>query len=82
MEIKLRECPFCGKKDTLEWTDAKELEDCRKFESEDCPCYEEEPKCYCRAIVCSVSKGGCGASSGYATTVERVLGKWNRRNGK
>ena len=79
MDIRLLPCPFCGKTESLMFTDAKELEGCKKFEDDSCPCYEEEPKCFCRAIVCSVSKGGCGASSGYATTVERVLEKWNRR---
>lgn len=79
MEIKLRECPFCGKKDTVDFTDAKELEECTKFESEDCPCYEEMPSCYCVAVVCSVYKKGCGAISGYAVTREKAIELWNRR---
>lgn len=78
-EVELLCCPFCGKTESLEFTDAKELEECAKFESEDCPCYEEEPRCYCKAVVCSIQKGGCGATSGYAGSIEKAIKKWNVR---
>lgn len=80
--FEVKECPFCGKKDALEFTDAKELEECTKFEDEECPCYEEEDHCYCKAIVCSIKRGGCGASSGYATSIEKVVQMWNMRAGE
>lgn len=76
---KLKPCPFCGKTDSLEFTNAKELEECARFESEECPCFEQEPRCHCIAVVCNVHKGGCGATSGYATDIDRVVAKWNQR---
>lgn len=31
------------------------------------------------SMVCNVNKGGCGASSGYFSTVEKAIEAWNRR---
>ena len=80
MEIKLRRCPFCGA-DVACLSNAKELEDCKHFEDEDkCPAMKWEEECKSVCVVCDVSKGGCGASSGYATSIEKAIAKWNIRN--
>lgn len=79
MEIKLRRCPFCFS-DVACLSNAKELEDCKHFEDEDkCPAMKWEEECKSVCVVCDVSKGGCGASSGYATSKEKAIRKWNMR---
>lgn len=67
---ELKPCPFCGKSDTLEFTTCAELEACKNFEV--CPGSF-------LAVVCNVNKGGCGAVSGYDTSIKKVAEKWNRR---
>lgn len=79
MEIKLKRCPFCFS-DVACLSNAKELEDCKHFEDEDkCPAMKWEENCKSVCVVCDVSKGGCGASSGYATSIEKAIKKWNMR---
>lgn len=77
---ELKPCPFCGK-DVAVFSDAKELEDCANYEDEDCSCKNFHPNSSCPyiCVVCDVNKGGCGASSGYSLTREKVAEKWNRR---
>lgn len=72
---KLRECPFCGRKDAVT------LSDC----SECFPCVDEPP-CYgCNwvkhLVVCNANIGGCGAASGLYDTEEKAIEAWNRRYG-
>ncbi len=73
----LRECPFCGK-DVATITTAKELEDCTRFEDAQCPALVWE-ECRYKKIVCDVREGGCGASTGFAFSLEKVVQKWNGR---
>ena len=68
---ELRECPCCGKTDTVGLTDCHELQECKNFEC--CESYGYV------CIVCDVNKGGCGASGGYAQTADEAAQKWNRR---
>ena len=77
--IKLDVCPFCGKSDTLMFTNAADEEACVKAENGDCCCDFEPNGCAMVAVVCSVNKGGCGASSGYSTTLKNAAKRWNRR---
>ena len=79
-EIKLKPCPFCGKR-VAELTNARELEDCANFEQEECPCesFENAGECGLKTIVCNVQNGGCGASAGYWFTDEGAVAAWNRR---
>lgn len=67
---ELKPCPFCGKSDTLEFTTCAELEECENFEA----CHGDF-----LAVVCNVRKGGCGAVSGYASSIKKAAEKWNRR---
>ena len=79
-EIRLEPCPFCGK-NTGEVTTAKELEYCKKFEEETCPCFDYgESNCYLYTVVCNYHNGGCGATSGYFTDRDKAIMRWNRRN--
>lgn len=73
-------CPHCGKQ-TAVLSCAKELEECKYFEDEDkCPSFEWfEPPCKMVRVVCDFQKGGCGATGGYATSIEEAVKKWNMR---
>lgn len=68
---ELKPCPFCGKTDSLEVSDCGSLEECGMFEE----CGEFAYK----TVVCNVNKKGCGATSGYASTKEEAIEKWNTR---
>ena len=80
MDIELKPCPFCGKS-VAELSDAQDLENCAHFEDETCPCqnYETARICGLHIVVCDVSLGGCGATSGYYTTAKKAAENWNRR---
>lgn len=79
MNVKLLPCPFCGA-DVAEIQTAKESWECRHFENEDgCPAFEWDTECRTKRIVCNVLRGGCGASTGYAPSLEKTIEKWNRR---
>lgn len=82
-EIKLKPCPHCGN-NNLEFTDMHDLEECGNFDTDSCPCNEYEPPGHCayKSVVCSVQKGGCGASSGYYLTEEEAAEAWNKRAGE
>ena len=83
MADELKPCPFCGKVDTLEFATRRELEDCPDFD--DCEA-ETCGRGFCDVydnwdcIVCSVSKGGCGASGGYDECPAKAIEKWNTRH--
>lgn len=68
---KLRECPFCGKQ-SVEIATCMQLEECAHFE--ECPAAEPYV-----CMVCSINKGGCGASTGYYDSAEKANAAWNRR---
>lgn len=76
---ELKPCPFCGANVTT-ISNARDLEECSNFESDDCPCQNYE-KLYCSyfTVVCDVNKGGCGAASGYQTSIKKAINAWNRR---
>ncbi len=48
------------------------MEECEHFE--ECPAVEPYV-----CVVCSINKGGCGASTGYQEGVEKAIAVWNRR---
>jgi len=77
---EVRECPFCGKIDTIDFADIKSEEMCSNcYEEDKCPHYGEyECKCGC-FVVCSHIRGGCGASSGWGSDKETAVEIWNRR---
>ena len=79
-KIELKPCPHCGK-NVAEVTNVKDIEECGKFESTDCPCFsfEPDPDCYMKTVVCCVNKGGCGASSGWKESEEEAIKAWNTR---
>lgn len=76
----LRECPYCGKSVAMV-TNARDLEECRKFEDEEnCPCFEDYSNpCRLYTVVCDYHEGGCGATSGWFTNREKAIERWNTR---
>ena len=81
MSEKLKPCPFCGSKYAPILSNVCECEMCANFEDEDCPkCYNPTGNDGCiHFVVCSVHKGGCGASTGWHINKEEAIGAWNRR---
>ena len=73
----LKPCPFCGKS-VAEFVTIKELEECKHFEDDACPAYEPS-ECAVKKIVCDFNQGGCGASTGYASSEDKLIELWNRR---
>lgn len=68
---ELKPCPFCGKA-VATIANCQELEDCANFEQcEDC-------KYVC--VICSFTRGGCGASGAYCVTEDEAMDIWNRRH--
>lgn len=80
MSKNLKRCPFCGKS-VASLTTAKELEDCLNFEDEDCcpDCLDWAGSCGLHAVICGITDGGCGASSGYYPSAEKAIAAWNCR---
>ena len=72
--MKIEKCPFCGKQ-IAEIGNCKNMEECEHFE--ECPAVEPYV-----CVVCSISKGGCGASASYQESVEKAIAAWNSRTGK
>ena len=77
----LKPCPFCGKS-VATLSTALELEDCLDFEDDDrCPaCMDWAGSCGYHTVVCGITDGGCGASSGYYPSKEKAIAAWNRRS--
>lgn len=77
---ELKPCPFCGKS-VATLSDAKELEDCSRYDDDDrCPaCMDWSGACGYHTVVCGVPEGGCGAASGYYASKEEAVAAWNRR---
>lgn len=83
---ELKPCPFCGKSVAV----VSCLQDegmCRNFEDEyACSGFErpmvdvgpDHTPCP-RFVVCDVSKGGCGASTGWYANLDKLIAAWNRR---
>ena len=69
--MKIEKCPFCGKQ-IAEIGNCKNMEECEHFE--ECPAVEPYV-----CVVCSINKGGCGASTGYQDGVEKAIAAWNHR---
>lgn len=63
----LRPCPFCGRSDTM----------CFSNNHEECDDDIDVPTMY--IVVCSMHDGGCGAHSGYYETKREAAAAWNRR---
>ena len=66
----LKKCPFCGGEHI-------EIDSCNGLEA--CENFEECGDAGYTAIVCDVTKGGCGASSGYFRSQDDAINAWNRR---
>lgn len=71
---ELSPCPFCGQSNTVEPIEASQM-----FADMDVEVGDDHQESF--AVVCSVWKEGCGATSGFMITRELAALKWNRRNG-
>jgi len=69
---ELLPCPFCGKSDTVEPIEASQL-----YADMQVSILNKPQESF--AVVCSVWKEGCGASSGFKLTREKAAKLWNRR---
>ena len=67
----LNSCPFCGKSDSVMYSNCKDLGDCQNWEECVIPGHI--------AVVCSFLSGGCGASGGYRKTAEEAADAWDQR---
>ena len=67
-----KECPFCGKK-VASWDNCRGLEMCVGFEE----CDEDILSV---SLVCNMSAGGCGASTGFRPTKNEAIAAWNKRD--
>ena len=66
-EKKLKPCPFCGN------TQPKLLRDA------DISIYYQGHVPVDYAVVCDATKGGCGATGGFAGSKEKAAYNWNKR---
>lgn len=64
-------CPFCKSLNITICT-CRDLGDCVNFET----C--EKDLFY--TVVCDATSGGCGAASGYKTTIKAAVKAWNMRS--
>lgn len=69
-DVKLLPCPFCGE-DVAEVGDYNNIHD-----------IDDEDSDEGYTVVCTFSKGGCGASTGWAESAAVAVALWNRRNGE
>lgn len=77
---EVRECPFCGKSESVDFADILTEEMCGNCEDEDrCPCYKDHECSSGYFVVCNYHKGGCGASGGWGGDKETAVRNWNRR---
>lgn len=78
----VKECPFCGKIDTVDFANLQEEEDCENFENEDrCPAFESCTVCNGVYVICSAKLGGCGSHSGFRWRKDLAVKAWNMRGG-
>ena len=66
LKIKLKPCPFCGKKDLL----------IRKHRADGMKLFRER-----YSVVCDFRDGGCGTESGWWYDPEEAAEMWNKRTG-
>ena len=70
-QYELDACPFCGKETSLRFSNCQEMRACEDFRQ----CKDG----HYLSVVCSLARGGCGASSGFFPTAEEAAAAWNRR---
>ena len=71
-QIELKPCPFCGNKSIIVISCDEEA--CNAH-AESCEGCTVKSYAYC----CTTRKGGCGAASGWHTTISKAKESWNRR---
>ena len=76
----LAPCPHCGSISAPEFTTACDCETCSAT-SDGCEQFIADDECDCKVhfVVCNARKGGCGASSGWASSAEDAAYNWNLR---
>lgn len=79
IEYKLSPCPFCGAETAPTLMTAQETESCAHFDYESCPCFDTDRECPVALVVCDMTKGGCGASSGFRMSKGEAVRDWNQR---
>ena len=80
IEYEVSACPFCGSAKAPTVTTAMQSGQCVAFEIEDdCPCFGLDEGCEVWLVVCDITKGGCGASSGYRLSEGEAANDWNKR---
>lgn len=79
IEYKLSPCPFCGSETAPTLMTAQETESCAHFDYESCPCFDTDRECPVALVVCDLTKGGCGASSGFRMSKGEAANDWNQR---
>lgn len=67
----LDSCPFCGKRVAI-FARCQEMQICTEYRK----CQESHYVC----VVCSFSRQGCGASTGFFPSREEAAAAWNRRS--
>ena len=80
VDYNLAACPFCGRVDTVVFSNALEDEYCSGGEG--CPAFSggnARDECGMHYAICDATRGGCGASSGWGETLDEVADKWNAR---
>lgn len=80
IDYGLSDCPFCGERDSVMFSNA--LDDALCAGGEGCPEFaagDARDACGLHYAVCAVTRGGCGASSGWGKTLDDVADKWNAR---
>ena len=79
-QYSVNSCPHCGSIEAVEFGDLKEEEWCANcYDEYKCPCYAEDTTCNGVYVVCSVNRGGCGATGGFGWNEETAVKNWNRR---
>jgi len=74
--MKIKKCPFCGEKDSVEVYDYNEFYS-SIFKKDILP--ENSHVASGFVVNCNVIEGGCGAIGGYGLTKKDAIKKWNKR---
>lgn len=76
----LAPCPHCGSISAPDFTTACECDICSAT-SDGCEQFIVDDGCDCNVhfVVCNAQKGGCGATSGWASSAEGAARNWNSR---